>query len=388
MSRSRLLLGAVSLIIVTALATSGVLLYLLGGQITPGSALNKAKLFYVARIIQENYVENVASDKILEGAIKGMMNSLGDPHSIYMDPQMYSEFKIGTSGSFGGVGLTLGIKDKVLTVVAPIEGTPGEVAGIKTGDQIIKIDGEETAPMALDQAVNKIRGLEGTKVSLVIQRNKKVLPDMILVRSNIKIKSVGGKLLPEDIGYIRIAAFNESTGSDFNQQYLEEVKNGAKGIVLDLRGDPGGLVTESIKVASYFLPKGQKIVSIIDREGKEQTYNSLLPLDLPRLPVVVLVDGGSASASEIVAGAIQDTGAGTLVGTKTYGKGSVQIMKELWDGSAVKITIAKYYTPNGRSIHGVGLEPDVKLELPEYPVSDIQLEKAVEVLKTKLHTSI
>ena len=383
MSRRKIIFGAIALVVATVLLMSGLLVYLL--QSTLGDAAGAIRLFKALHIIKSRYVEDVPVDTLMTGAVKGMVNSLGDPHSIYMDPKMYKEFMIETEGSFGGVGIVLGAKDKVLTVISPIEGTPGEKAGIKSGDEIVKIDGQDTKGLALDEAVSKIRGPEGTKVTLTIRRGQET-KDYALTRSNIQIKTVSGKMLPDNVGYIRISMFNENTGSDLAKKYQELEKEGMKAIVLDLRDNPGGLLDESVKVANKFVPKGP-VVSVITRDGRRDTSTS--NLEAVKYPCAVLINGASASASEIVAGAVQDTGAGTLVGTKSYGKGSVQTLMRLDKDDAIKLTIAKYYTPKDRSINGIGIEPDVKVELPEHvqpglEVKDVQLDKAVEIVKSKI----
>lgn len=380
MRRSKLIAGAVLLVFLTFTATLGGLWYLL--RLDSADIAGTIKMFQALQLVKSKYVEEVPVDTLVAGAIKGMVGSLNDPHSIYMDPKMYKEFMIETEGSFGGVGIVVGMKDKVLLVVSPIEGTPGDKAGIKSGDQIIKIDGEDTKDMLLDAAVNKIRGPEGSQVVLTIRRGNEEVRDYTLTRSNIQIKTVGGKLLPDNIGYIRISMFNENTGSDFLQKYQELEQQGMKAVILDLRDNPGGLLQECVKVAAKFVPKGP-VVSVVDRSGQRETHTS--DLAAVKYPVVVLVNGGSASASEIVAGAIQDTQAGTLVGTKTYGKGSVQTLMRL-NGGAVKLTIAKYLTPNDRSINGIGIEPDIKVEMPDKTAaqSDVQLDKALAIIKEKL----
>ena len=380
MSKRKIIIGAILLVIMTFLVTTGAFFYLL--KMESADAISTIKFFRALQIVKSRYVESVPIDTLMTGAVKGMVNSLGDPHSVYMDPKMYKDFMIETEGSFGGVGIVVGVKDKMLTVVSPIEGTPGEKAGIKSGDLIVKIDGKDTKELLLDEAVNKIRGPEGTQVVLSILRGNEQMKDYTLTRSNIQIKTVAGKMLPDNIGYIRISMFNENTGSDFDRQYQELEKEGMKAIILDLRDNPGGLLEESVKVASKFVPKGP-IVSVVTRDGRRETHSS--DLDAVKYPAVVLVNGGSASASEIVSGAIQDTGTGTLVGTKTYGKGSVQTILRL-DGGAIKLTIAKYLTPNDRSINGIGIEPDVQVELPETrePGNDAQFDKAVEIIKSKM----
>jgi C-terminal peptidase (prc) len=376
-----MLAGAVVLVAATFLLTSGMFYYLL--QAWTGDTIGAVKLFRVIQQVKARYVEDVPVDTIMNGAIKGAVDALGDPHSIYMDKRMYHEFMIETEGSFSGVGIVLGVKDKILTVVSPIEGTPGDKAGIKSGDQIVKVDGQDTKDMALDEAVNKIRGPEGTQVTLTIRRGQEI-QDYVLTRSNIQLKTVTGKMLPDQIGYIRITMFNEQTGADFIRKYQELEQEGMKGIILDLRDNPGGLLSESVKVAGKLVPKGP-IVSVVQRNGYRETHSSYL--EAVKYPLVVLVNGGSASASEIVAGAVQDTGVGTLVGVKTFGKGSVQTVMNLGDGTAVKLTIAKYYTPGDRSINGIGIEPDVKVEMPDNKFltgQDPQFDKAVEIIKGKI----
>lgn len=381
MSKRKAIIGAVLLVVFTFMATAGGMLYLL--RLGSDDVVGTAKFFRALQIVKSRYVEDVPMDTLMTGAIKGMVASLGDPHSVYMDSKLYKEFMIETAGSFGGVGIVIGVKDKLLTVVSPIEGTPGEKAGIKSGDKIVKIDNQETKDMALDEAVNKIRGPEGTQVTLTIVRGSEAPRDYALTRSNIQIKTVAGKILPDNIGYIRISMFNENTAADFIRTYQDLEKQGMKGIILDLRDNPGGLLEESVKVAGSFVPRGP-VVSVVARDGTRETHSS--NLEAVKYPAVVLVNGGSASASEIVAGAIQDTGSGTLVGTKTYGKGSVQTLLRLGNGDAVKLTIAKYLTPNDRSINGIGIEPDVAVEMPEsrQPGEDVQLDKAVEIIKSKL----
>jgi len=378
LSRRKIIIGAILLVLFTFTATVSGFIYLLNGN--NAEVISSLKFFRALEIVKARYVEPVPVETLIAGAVKGMVSSLGDPHSIYMDAKMYKEFMIETEGSFGGVGIVIGVKDKMLTVVSPIEGTPSEKAGIKSGDQIIKIDGNDSKDMALDEAVSKIRGLEGSTVTLTIRRGSEPLKDYALTRSNIQIKTVAGKMLPDQIGYIRISMFNENTGSDFTQKFKELEKEGMKAIVLDLRDNPGGLLEESVKVASLLVPKGP-IVSVVTRDGQREVHSS--NLEAVKYPVTVLVNGGSASASEIVSGAIQDTGVGMLVGTKTYGKGSVQTVIRL-DGGAIKLTIAKYLTPNDRSINGIGIEPDVKIEMEKDAVRDVQLDKAVEIVKEKI----
>lgn len=340
------------------------------------------KIFKVIQLLKSVYPEDISTNTLLSGAVKGTVNALGDPHSLYMDAKTYKELIISTKGTYGGVGIVLGIKDNVLTVVAPIEGTPADSAGILSGDQILKIDARYTKDLALDEAVEMIRGPENSQVTLSISRAGQELKEYTLTRSNIQLKSVSGKMLENNMGYIRISLFNKSTGEDFANKLQELEAKDMKALILDLRNNPGGLVDECVKVAGHLVLQGP-VVSVVSKDGTKQTYFS--DLQKQKYPLVVLVNGGSASASEIIAGAVQDTNVGTLIGTKTFGKGSVQNIFTLGDGTAVKVTIAKYYTPKDRLIHGVGIEPDIKIEMPDYKDNgiDLQLEKAIEVLKAK-----
>ena len=351
-------------------------------QMSPDELAATLKLFRAVQVVKGQYVGTAEGPLLMTGSLKGMVNSLGDPYSVYLDPKMYSELMLETKGSFGGVGIVLGVKDKQLTVVAPIEGTPAETAGILSGDLIVKIDGQDTKDMALDEAVGKIRGKEGSKVTLTIQRTGQEVEEYSLTRATIVLKSVSGKILENGIGYIRLSMFSETTGNDFTQKMSELTEQGMTSLILDLRNNPGGLIGESVKVARLLVPHGP-IVSVIGKDGERETSQSYL--EKTPLPLVVLINGGSASASEIVAGAIQDTSAGKLIGVKTFGKGSVQRIIPLDKDSAVKITIAEYHTPKDRSIHGKGIEPDIVVEMPKDKdaKSDPQLDKAIEVLKSK-----
>ncbi|MDD4601607.1 MAG: S41 family peptidase [Negativicutes bacterium] len=379
MSKRKLIVGAILLVVLTFMATVGGIFTLL--RVNSSDFASTMKFFQALHVVKARYVEAVPMDTLMTGAIKGMVASLNDPHSVYLDEKMFKEFMIETEGSFGGVGIVVGIKDKLLTVVSPIEGTPGEKSGIKSGDHIIKIDGRDTKDMLLDEAVSKIRGPEGSQVTLLIGRVNEAPRDYILTRSNIQIKTVSGKMLPDKVGYIRLSMFNENTANDFIRQYQELEKAGMKGLVLDLRDNPGGLLNESVKVADQIVPKGP-VVSVVPRGGEPEIHYS--SLEAVKYPLVILVNGGSASASEIVAGAVQDTGAGTLVGTKTYGKGSVQTLMPIGK-DAIKLTIAKYLTPDERSINGVGIEPDVIVELADRKSGqDTQLDKATEIIKSKI----
>ena len=341
--------------------------------------VNTIKILGIYSLINKSYVNDVVSDKLVAGMIKGMVESLGDEHSIYLDKKMYQEMLMKTEGYFGGVGIVLGVKDKDLTVVAPIEDTPGFLAGIKPGDIIVAIDQINVKDLSLEEAVNKIRGEQGSTVVLSIKRSAEI-KDYILNRSNIEIKTVKGEILDNNVGYIRIAMFSEKTATELNKVYQELINKGATAFVLDLRSNPGGLLQASVAVANLFVPQGP-VVSVVHKDGSKEVYSSNLASI--NYPLAVLINGGSASAAEILAGAIKDTNAGTLIGTKSYGKGSVQGVIPIGNAEAIKLTIAKYYTPSNVSIDGVGIEPNIIVELPKDAKTDVQLAKALAVVKNK-----
>jgi len=312
--------------------------------------------------IEKNYVEDTDPKDVLYGAIKGMVRTL-DPHSAFMSPEEYRELMVDTKGSFSGVGIVITIRDNVLTVVSPIEGTPAFKAGIKAGDQIIMIEGKSTKDLSTpEEAVRLIRGPKGSKIKLTIRRKDLEKPiDFMITRDVIPIKSVRSSFLPFDIGYIRISNFQSNTGKELSKA-LEEMENKKelKGLILDLRNNPGGLLSQAVKVADEFLDSGL-IVSIKGRDKKEEKSVAHKNRKPKKYPMIVLTNEGSASASEIVAGALQDNKRALILGSTTFGKGSVQTLFPLSDGSGLRLTTAIYYTPSGRSIQASGIEPDIKV---------------------------
>lgn len=327
----------------------------------------------VTTLIKKNYVDEVKVKDLIVGAIKGMLNTL-DPHSGYMTPDVYKEFQTETKGEFGGVGIQIGIKDGLLTVIAPIEDTPAFKAGIEAGDRIIKISGELTKNMGLHEAVSKMRGPKGTSVTLTIMRETWKEPkDFTIVRDIIKIKSVKAKMLPDGIGYIKLTQFIETSASELTSAINKLKAEGMNSIILDLRNNPGGLLNVAVDVTSQFLPSKKLVVYIKGRTGERTEYFTDGKAPITDMPMVVLVNQGSASASEIVAGALKDWSRAIVIGVQTFGKGSVQSLIPLSDGSALKLTTAKYYTPNGTSIQGIGISPDILVKLQskdgkEHPV--------------------
>ncbi len=320
----------------------------------------------VLHILENTYVEDVDVKKLIYGGIKGMLQEL-DPHSAFLSPEDFKEMKESTTGEFGGIGIEITKRDNIITVITPIEDTPAWSSGLKPLDKIIKINDESTADMDLQSAVSKMRGAPGTKVKITIARDNTQRPlDFTITRKVIKIVSVKTSLLPDNYGYIRISTFNENTVSDLtkglSKMEKQADKGKLKGILLDLRNNPGGLLDQAVGVVDVFLDKGT-IVSVIGRDKEKKIVEYAKPdrTPLKTMPIVVLVNQASASASEIVAGALQDNKRAVVVGQKTFGKGSVQTLVELDDKSAIKYTIARYYTPSGKSIQAKGIDPDVEI---------------------------
>jgi carboxyl-terminal processing protease len=326
----------------------------------------------VLGIIQREYVEETKPKDLLYGAIKGMLETL-DPHSAFMPPESFKEMQEETKGRFEGIGIEITTKDNVLTVVSPIEGTPAFKAGLRAGDQIVGIDGESTKNMTLMDAVKRLRGPKGSKVTVTIMREGLAKPeDFTLTRDVIPVRSVRYELLDEHYGYVRLSQFQEKTDSDFDKAIRaleEESHKDLKGLILDLRNDPGGLLDQAVKIADRFLDSGV-IVSVEGRrEDQKMKFSAQAQDTLPPYPLIVLVNEGSASASEIVAGAIQDHGRGVILGTQTFGKASVQTIFPLRDGAGLRLTTARYFTPKGRSIQATGITPDIIVK-PTRPEED------------------
>ncbi|MFA5320249.1 MAG: S41 family peptidase [Candidatus Omnitrophota bacterium] len=322
-------------------------------------------------IVQDDYVDDISTKKIIYGALKGMLASL-DPHSQFLDPDTYSELKVDTEGKFGGIGIEITLKDGLLTVVTPIEGTPAWKAGLKANDRIVKVNKEITRDLTLTEAVKKLRGKAGEAVDItVLRESEQKLLDFHIVRDVIKIKDIKEALILEDgIGYIRLVEFRENTAQDIDNILGQLTRSGMKALVLDLRNNPGGLLDVAVRVAEKFLPKGELIVYTKGRKDNQNMKFVSRARQPYTMPVVVLINEGSASGSEIVAACLQDHKRAVIVGMKSFGKGSVQTIIPLSDGSALKLTTSKYFSPLGREIHGKGVPPDVvapeaRLEQPK-----------------------
>ena len=359
---------------VTIVGVEGALL-----QKLTGSASESVRFLRTMHLLKNNYNGEVDNHTLFDGAIKGMVESVGDPYTVYLNRKDYQQLSEMTNGTFGGIGIVFGKRGDDYVVISALPDNPGALAGIKSGDIIMSVDDVQSRTLNMEQMAQNIRGQQGTEVLLELKGKDGSLRKVRVIRKEIKNPSVGGQFVPDTkIGYIRIAVFNESTVEDFTKEYKKLEEKGMESLILDLRGNPGGILDAGVGVARMLVPKGP-IVSVIDKNGNK--YEETSSLEKVKYPLAVLVDHGSASAAEIVAGAIKDTKAGKLFGVKTFGKGSVQSVYRLDNSTAVKITIANYYTPSGVSIHNVGIEPDQVVELPDTARKDVQLQAAVEYLK-------
>lgn len=346
--------------------------------------INPNLFWQVWSMIEEKYVDRPVDEKqLFYGALDGLVGSLDDPYSLFLDPDMTSQFNKELSGSFEGIGAEIGIKKNQLTIIAPLADSPAQKAGLKSGDKILEIDGQDTGNMSLDLAVSLIRGRKGTEVTLrILSVGSQETKEVVIKRDEIKIKSVSWEMKDGNIAHIDISHFNRNTSNGFIGVVNEIVLQVPNGIILDLRGNPGGYLDVAIDIAGHFIE--DSVIVIEDFKNKQKEYKSKGEAKLKDYNIVVLVDSGSASASEIVAGALQDYGQATIVGEQTFGKGSVQDFQEFNDGSSLKLTVAKWLTPNGRLIDEEGITPDiiVELTLEDYDNDrDPQLDKALELLK-------
>lgn len=339
--------------------------------------------------LQEKFIDpsKIENQKIIYGAIEGMAASLGDPYTSFFDPEQADKFMQDLAGSFDGIGVEIGIKQDMLTVVAPLKNTPGEQAGLMPGDIITKINGKDSLYMTSEEAVSLIRGKKGTPVVLTIAREGWAFPkDIEIIRGTIVIPSMDWSLKNNDVAYIQLFQFGENLGPDFKAAALQILQSPAKKIVLDLRNNPGGYLEVAQDIAGWFLEAGQTVTIESFGQGREeQLYKTEGNAALANLPMVVLINEGSASASEILAGTLRDNRGVKLIGTKSFGKGSVQEVVDLRGGSFLKVTTAKWLTPKGASISEVGLEPDIKVEITEDDIKqdkDPQLQKALEIIET------
>jgi len=345
-------------------------------------------LFWDAwRVLEKKYVDRDGLDRqnMIYGAISGLLKSLGDPYSVFMEPKESKKFIDDMGGSFEGIGAEVGIRKGTLTIIAPLEGMPAQKAGLKAGDKVLKVDDTLTADLTLDEAVSLIRGEKGTEVILLITREEwDEVKEIKIIRDTIKIPIIKWEIKEGDITYVQFYHFTENASREFRKLVKEILNSSTKGIVLDLRNNPGGYLETSVDIASWFLPRNEVVVIEDFGNGEDNKYRSKGYKDLENIPTVVLINQGSASASEILAGALRDIKGIKIVGQKSFGKGSVQQLEKLKGGSSIKITVAKWLTPSGLSIRDEGITPDIEVEITEEDIDEMrdpQLDKALELLK-------
>ena len=397
------------LIIVVLVASHGALLYLgnklaINGVIFKGAPqkaiedlssvgdTSKYKYLFTLRdLIYSKYDGDIDDQKLLEGAMKGMASAVQDPYTVYMTQEEFDTFMESSQGSFYGIGAQLGVRDNKVTIIAPIEGSPAEEAGLKAGDVILKVDDYEVVDLNTEAVVARVRGEEGQPVTLTIQRDGGEPIEVKIVRAEIKNESVKGEMLDESTAYVQITTFSdEEVSQKFTDEINELKAQGMKKLILDLRGNPGGYLDQCVEIASHFIKEGEIVTYTIDKYDQKVVSKSKGG-DLLGTPLVVLVDGGSASASEVVTGALRDHQAATIIGTNTFGKGIVQQLISLPDNEGgLKVTTSKYYTPNGENIHGTGIAPEITVEIPQEVLEaeysrdiDPQFQKALEIIREK-----
>ncbi len=407
-SKKKYILTIILVFLVTAFLTltvGNVLLIEMGQRVVLSEGTYKerremyekyAKQESVMKIAEQDFLYEADEKKMLEGALEGTLKALGDPYTQFMTKEQFSALMQDTEGTYEGIGVYITASDdnKIL-IVSPIEDTPAEKAGLKTGDKIIRINGTEYSADQIDQAVSIMKGVPGTSVTLTIQREKedgtKDISDVNVNREKIKIKTIKPSMLEDNIGYIRITTFDKLTADDFKTAYNDLKKQGMKGLVIDLRYNPGGIIDSTVAISDIFMGEGV-VTYTKTKSGEIEYYKSKASAE--DIPIVLLINEGSASASEIMAGALKDTGRATLIGTKSFGKGIVQRVQRFGnDGEGIKMTVSEYFTPNGINIHGIGIEPDINIALPkdapgygyEFYNTDNQLQKAVEVLRGLIH---
>lgn len=337
--------------------------------------------------LKNDYVDKtkITDQNLFYGSLKGMAAAAGDPYTVFMDPKDAKEFSNDLAGTFEGIGAEVGMRNEVVTVIAPLDGMPAQKAGVRAGDKIYAIDGQTTVGMTVDAAVNKIRGSKGTKVTLTIIRGKDKPKDIVITRGVIVVKSVKTEMRSDGIYVIRVSNFNDDTDALFRQAVADVLAKNPKGIILDLRNNPGGYLESAVNLASEWVEAGPVVVEQFNN-NKRNEYPANGRARLKNFPTVVLVNSGSASASEILAGALRDYKKATLVGETTFGKGSVQTLQDLSDGSALKVTIAKWLTPAGDFINEKGIKPNIEIKMTQVDLDkslDPQFNKALELLKAK-----
>lgn len=365
-------------------------LTLFGTRMYISKTTDFAKLFEIRSELYKYYDGTIDEAALEEGAIKGMTSALNDPYTVFMNKKEYEEFNTQTEGNYSGVGLQVQAKDDSIVVVDVFEDSPSKKAGVLPKDIIEKVEGKDVTGKELEKAVSLMKGKEGTEVTLTLYREGKGNFDVKLKRAKINLVTVKGEVLGDNVGYIQVTMFDENTAKNFTNKLKELQDKGIKSLIVDLRGNPGGLLDECVDMVSNFVPADKVIVSTIDKYNNKKEYKSKGGIAIG-LPLTILTNEGTASASEIFSGAIRDYKIGTLIGKKTFGKGVVQTMIDTGEGTALKVTVSKYYTPNGENIHHTGIKPDVEVEYPDAlrqkaydRNTDPQFSKALEIAKSKI----
>lgn len=376
--------------IAALLITNTITLFGTKAYISSNESAKFDKLFEIRNTLYKYYDGNINDADLVEGAIKGMTAALNDPYTVFMNKKEFDEFNTQTEGNYSGVGLQIQAKDDNIVIVDMFEDSPAKKAGILPKDIIEKVNGKDVSGKELDKAATMMKGQEGTEVTLTLFREKKGTFDVKLKRAKINLVTVKGEMIDNNVGYIQLTMFDENTSKNFKNKLEELEKKGMKSLIIDLRGNPGGLLTECVDMVSNFVPKDKVIVSTIDKNKKKTEYKSIGGV-AQGLPTTILTNEGSASASEIFSGAMRDYKLGTLVGEKTFGKGVVQTILNAGEGTALKVTISKYYTPNGENIHHTGIKPDIEVKYPDElrqkpydRTTDPQFAKALEIAKSKI----
>lgn len=380
-----------ALLLGVAIVASGVTLTIVGWPVLwctgqAGAPTNQLTITEMQKvntafhIVASKYVTGIEREKMINGAVQGMISSLGDPHSFYMDKREAEQFSHSVAGYFTGIGVEVAAENGVLTVISPIKGSPAEKAGLKPKDVLLAVDGTNITGVNLKQAISKIRGAKGTKVNIMVKRVNQTEPlSLTIIRDEISMKTVSSKLLADKLGYIEIRQFSLHTAKHFKKELTELETKGIKGLIIDVRNNPGGALTTVQQIAELFVPKGKIIVQIADRNKKGEYYLSKGQAQGKSYPITMLMNKGSASASEILASALKQSAKVTLIGEETFGKGTVQETCVAKDGSIIKITIAKWLTPNGDWIHQTGVKPDITVQQPPF-------YNVVPISKTKVLT--
>jgi len=345
---------------------------------------NIGKMLEVATIIKFQYLEDVPLEQMIEGAVEGMVESLGDPYSVYMNSEEYQSFRHHIEGSIGGIGVYVGVKDGKYVVHSVIKATPAFKAGMLKGDTLFKVNDELTSEMDFEEVISKMRGNSGENVQISVIREGKI-KEFEITREEIDIPTVESEVLPGGIGYLQLALFASNSDEALAEQLNVLKEKNIKALILDLRNNPGGDLDAAVNISKFFVPKGP-VVYVVDKNGSSRTMENKITERL-EIPLVVLINGGSASASEVLAGAIKDTNSGVLIGEKTFGKALVQVLLPLSGGDAIKLTTAKYLTPNKHDIQAKGIEPDIEAILKAEDQEDVQLKKALEVIEEQIHVS-